>query len=107
MTQEASAVATATASGSQPPDEQKSIARFIAVLGEVIGVDSISPGDHFLDVGGDSLSAAILIDWIAQEFGVEPELDWFFDSQTVEELAGKWWGKVQSSGQAVPLAAGQ
>jgi acyl carrier protein len=90
------------AAGSTPLDEQQSIARFISVVGEVIGVDNISAGDHFLDVGGDSLSAAILIDWISQEFGVEPELDWFFDSQTVEELAGKWWGKVQAQRATVP-----
>lgn len=101
MTQEASTVNPPAAS-SASLDEQQSIARFVAVVGEVIGVDNISPGDHFLDVGGDSLSAAILIDWIAQEFGVEPELDWFFDSQTVKELAGKWWAKVRAQGAEVP-----
>jgi acyl carrier protein len=101
MTQEASSVISSAAE-SALLGEHQSIARFIAVVGEVIGVDNISAGDHFLDVGGDSLSAAILIDWIAQEFGVEPELDWFFDSQTVEELAGKWWGKVEAQRVTVP-----
>lgn len=75
-------------------DETATKARFLEVMGEVIGIDEVAPGDHFLDVGGDSLSAAILIDWLSQEFGVEPELDWFFESQTVQELAATWWNKV-------------
>jgi acyl carrier protein len=101
MTQDVGTVISQTESPA-PLDEQQSINRFVAVVGEVIGVDQISTTDHFLDVGGDSLSAAILIDWIAQEFGVEPELDWFFDSQTIAELAGKWWGKVQTERVTVP-----
>lgn len=102
MTQEASPVAAPAAATPELDDEQKSVARFIAVVAEVIGVDELSPSDHFLDVGGDSLSTAIIIDWIAQEFGVEPELDWFFNSQSVQELAETWWAKVKESAGQTP-----
>ena len=60
------------------PDKEASTQRFVAIICEVLGVESISTDQHFLDAGGDSLSIAIIIDWVAQEFSVEPELDWFF-----------------------------
>ena len=74
-----------------------SIQRFVDLIGEVLGVDAVSPDQHFLDAGGDSLSMAIIIDWVAQEFSVEPELDWFFESDTIGEVAQRWWAKVEQT----------
>jgi acyl carrier protein len=62
----------------------------------VIGIDEVPADQHFLDIGGDSLSMAIIVDWIGQEFGVEPEIDWFFESQDMRELVSRWWTKVRS-----------
>ncbi|NUT33595.1 MAG: acyl carrier protein [Hamadaea sp.] len=78
-------------------DKSASTQRFVDLVGEVLGVDAVSPGQHFLDAGGDSLSMAIIIDWVAQEFSVEPELDWFFESETIGEVAERWWAKVEQT----------
>ncbi|WP_422768936.1 acyl carrier protein [Plantactinospora sp. WMMC1484] len=80
-----------------PAAKSKSIERFVELIGEVLGVDSVSPSQHFLDAGGDSLSMAIIIDWVAQEFSVEPELDWFFESETIGDVAERWWAKVEQT----------
>jgi len=102
MTQEAS---PATGSGLQSLSEQQSKDRFLAVVSEVIGVEQLDASEHFLDAGGDSLSTAIIIDWIGKDFGVEPEFDWFFDSKSIEELAARWWDKVSGLAQAAPAAS--
>jgi acyl carrier protein len=78
-------------------DKDASTKRFVELIGEVLGVDAVSPDQHFLDAGGDSLSMAIIIDWVAQEFSVEPELDWFFESETIAEVTERWWAKVEQT----------
>jgi acyl carrier protein len=98
---EATQVDSTTATPPRQLDEKQSVSRFLAVVAEVIGLDEVAPEKHFLDVGGDSLSAAIFIDWIAQEFGVEPELDWFFESASLQELADRWWSRVQEQEPAL------
>jgi hypothetical protein len=98
MTQDAT-VGTVPATRDAPElDEQKSIARFYDVVADVIGVDSFPHDQHFLDIGGDSLSMAIIVDWIGQEFGAEPEVDWFFESADMTELVTRWWSKLQTKG---------
>jgi acyl carrier protein len=104
MTQEASQVASRTTPDLQSLSEQQATERFLAILSEVIGVEKIDSGEHFLDAGGDSLSTAIIIDWIGQEFDTEPEFDWFFDSPTISDLARKWWVKLQESAHAADPA---
>lgn len=100
MTQDAGQIVSTAKPDLPSLNESQSVGRFVAVLAEVIGVESIDVGEHFLDSGGDSLSTAIIIDWIDQEFGVEPEFDWFFDSENIEALAARWWRKVQETAQA-------
>lgn len=78
-------------------DKEATIQRFVSLAGEVLGVDDMSRDQHFLDAGGDSLSMAIIIDWVAQEFNVEPELDWFFESNSIGEVAERWWARLQES----------
>lgn len=96
MTQEATAGAVPATRDPKDLDEVAATTRFHAVIAEVIGVENFPLDNHFLDIGGDSLSMAIIIDWIGQEFGTEPEVDWFFESQDMNELAGKWWAKMRA-----------
>ena len=78
-------------------DKEASTKRFVAIICEVLGVESVSSEQHFLDAGGDSLSIAIIIDWVAQEFSVEPELDWFFESDSIDMVTQRWWAKVEEA----------
>lgn len=86
------------------PDKQTALSKFYAVVAEVLGLEAAPIDEHFLDVGGDSLSVAIIVDWVAQEFGVEPELDWFFESENIKELAERWYAKL--SGAEAAAATG-
>ena len=71
-------------------DKESGHARFYMVIKEVLGVE-VDPGTHFLDHGGDSMDAVIIADMMVEEFGVGPELDSFFVSDTVHDLAATWW----------------
>jgi acyl carrier protein len=77
-------------SPSQVLDKDSGHARLYAVIKEVLGVE-VMPETHFLDLGGDSMDAVIIADMMVDEFGVGPELDSFFVSDTVADLADKWW----------------
>jgi acyl carrier protein len=90
-TEQPAASAEAATSGTAPRGRSESIDRFVAVIGEVIGVDPVTRSEHFLDLGGDSLDAVIVTDVITAEFDTAPELDWFFESSSVEELVDRWW----------------
>ncbi|MEV0289183.1 acyl carrier protein [Kribbella sp. NPDC050820] len=78
-------------------DSEAAESRFLQIVGEVLGVDPVPPDRHFLEIGGDSLSMAIVIDWVAQEFAVEPELDWFFEIDTIGDVARRWSEKRAAS----------
>ncbi len=80
------------------------VERFLTLLAEVFGLDELTPTDHFLDLGGDSLDAVIVMDRIDLEFGVRPELDLFFASENVRVLAERWWDMVVEARQAAPAA---
>jgi acyl carrier protein len=71
-------------------DRDRAVERFYAAVQEVLGVE-LDPGSHFLDLGGDSMDAVIVADMMAEEFGAAPELDAFFISESVRDLADKWW----------------
>jgi acyl carrier protein len=75
-------------------ERAEGVARFLTLLAEVFGLDELTPTDHFLDLGGDSLDAVIVMDRIDLEFGVRPELDLFFQSENVRVLAERWWDVV-------------
>jgi acyl carrier protein len=78
-------------------DRDASTRRFVDIIREVLGVETLPTDQHFLDAGGDSLSIAIIIDWVAQEFSVEPELDWFFESESIDVVTQRWWAKVEAA----------
>jgi acyl carrier protein len=71
-------------------DKESGYTRLYMVIKEVLGVE-VEPGTHFLDHGGDSMDAVIIADMMVEEFGVGPELDSFFECDTVEDLAATWW----------------
>ncbi len=78
-------------------ERSDSVARFLAVVADVFGVSELTPTDHFFDLGGDSLDAVIVMDRIESEFGVSPTLDQFFQSDSVSDLAERWWVLVSDA----------
>lgn len=67
------------------------IARFHAVVAEVLDRESVSPDDHFLELGGDSLDAVVVIERMDREFGIRPDLATFFESESLADLTERWW----------------
>lgn len=62
-------------------------ARLVEIWREILGIKKIGILDHFMDLGGHSLRATILISRIQKEFGVEISLRRILKSPTVKELA--------------------
>ncbi|WP_228000598.1 amino acid adenylation domain-containing protein [Nocardia australiensis] len=58
-----------------------------AVMGELVGVDAVSAGDSFFDVGGNSLLATQLVARLAAATNIRLEVRAVFASPTVAELA--------------------
>jgi amino acid adenylation domain-containing protein len=52
-----------------------------------LGVVDIDPGENFLDLGGDSMTATAVVAQIRARLGVDPPLRLVFDHPTVRELA--------------------
>lgn len=94
---------TVTDSEQSQGERSAAIERFLTVLAEVFGVPDLTPTDHFLDIGGDSLDAVIVMDRIDLEFGVRPDLDMFFQSENVAVLADRWWEMVAEARGAAPV----
>jgi acyl carrier protein len=46
---------------------------------ELLDCDTVSPDDYFLDLGGDSLLATILLNRIEDNFGYRPCIDFIFE----------------------------
>jgi acyl carrier protein len=88
-----------TVSPGQVLDADSSQARLYAVIKEVLGVE-VQPDIHFLDLGGDSMDAVIIADMMVDEFGVGPDLDSFFVSDTVRQIAQKWWAVFSAPANA-------
>ena len=59
-----------------------------ALWGEVLKVERVGVDEHFLDLGGDSMLATLLISRVRQELRLEMSLRSLFDAPTVEEQAG-------------------
>jgi acyl-CoA synthetase (AMP-forming)/AMP-acid ligase II/acyl carrier protein len=55
---------------------------------EVLKVERVGMDDHFLDLGGDSMLATLLVSRIRQELRIEVSLRSLFDAPTVADQAG-------------------
>jgi hypothetical protein len=71
---------------------------FAALVSDVLEVE-VEPSDHFVDIGGDSLSAAIVVNTIVELDGVVPQIIWFFEAETIEELADRCFDEIRAASQ--------
>ncbi len=72
------------------PPEPHTAARLIEVWKRILQVEHVAIGDSFYDLGGDSLSAAMMIAEVRREFNIGPQLldrIEFFDHPTAATLA--------------------
>ncbi len=59
--------------------------RLAGYWGELLGLQEIGPGDHFISLGGNSLLATMLANRIEEDLGVRPMMGELFN--TLEEVA--------------------
>ena len=73
--------------GEDPPrtPTERAVAR---IWQELLGLPQVRRQDSFLDVGGDSLTGARLLNRIRQEFGVQLSVRAIFEQPTIVNLAG-------------------
>jgi acyl carrier protein len=58
-----------------------------AIWGDVLQIQRVSSEDNFLDIGGDSLSAMMILARVEDEFNVELDVQTLLDCGTVDALA--------------------
>jgi acyl carrier protein len=54
--------------------------RIAAHWRDLLEVDRVQPGDHFIELGGNSMLATMLANRIEQELGVRPTVTDLFDT---------------------------
>lgn len=57
------------------------------ICAEVLEVERVGIHDKFLDLGGNSLLAALLVSRIYKKFSFEVPIDVIFEGSTVEEVS--------------------
>jgi phthiocerol/phenolphthiocerol synthesis type-I polyketide synthase E len=65
---------------------------------QVLGLESIEPGQNYFDLGGDSSLAVQMFAHIEEVFGIKLPLATLYDAPTVEELASILGGEGGTSG---------
>ncbi len=58
-----------------------------AIWGEVLGRERIAAGDNFLDIGGDSMTATMLLDLVNERLGTELSFDVLLAVASLRDLA--------------------
>ena len=68
----------------------------MAAIQEVIGAEEINISDKFVDLGGNSISLAIISGKIDQKYGIEVNRELFFDAEksTIAHIAADVYQKV-------------
>jgi hypothetical protein len=69
---------------SEPDEVERVLGGFWA---EVLEVESVAPGDHLLDLGGNSLVATMVANRIELTWGFRPSMEDML-SRSLRELAG-------------------
>lgn len=64
------------------------------ILSTVLGVADIPPDRHFMDLGGTSLSAALVVTRIHQRFQVQVSVQEFLSEPTVESVTALIRGRT-------------
>ncbi|WP_406199151.1 non-ribosomal peptide synthetase [Streptomyces sp. NBC_01017] len=75
----------------EPADMQSAVA---GILSTVLGVADIPPDRHFMDLGGTSLSAALVVTRIHQRFQVQVSVQEFLSEPTVESVTALIRGRT-------------
>jgi hypothetical protein len=68
---------------------------FTSLVGEVLN-ESVAPSDHFVDAGGDSMTAAIVVNIVVERDGIVPPLDWFFEENTLQDVADRCYDEIHA-----------
>jgi len=76
----------AGASGFLAPRTPTEVA-LAAIWGEVLGRERIAAGDNFLDIGGDSMTATMLLDLVNERLGTELTFDALLAVASLRDLA--------------------
>ena len=79
-------MAAAAQAGARPPSGEVEL-RVAALFREVLRIEALADGLTFFELGGDSLSAARLLERARESFSVEVPFIDFFDAPTVNGLA--------------------
>ncbi len=61
--------------------------RLLEIWSAVLGIKEFGVGNHFLDLGGDSILAAQIVSQVREAFQVEVSLVDFFETPTIGEMA--------------------
>ncbi len=67
-------------------EHPEDLLRLLAIWRETLGVESVRADDHYQELGGNSLKAALLLAGIRREWGAELTLRDVFDYPTAREL---------------------
>ena len=80
-----------------PPSTQME-QRLAGYWGELLGLQEIGRGDHFISLGGNSLLATMLANRIEEDLGIRPMMGELFN--TLEEVATLCEQLVQEQAEA-------
>lgn len=61
--------------------------KLVAIVGDMLNIEKITPNDNFFQLGIDSLKATILVDKISKEFSIELQAIQVFRLSTIKKLA--------------------
>jgi acyl carrier protein len=73
--------------------------RLAGYWSELLGLQEVGRGDHFIELGGNSLLATLLANRIEDELGIRPMMGELFD--TLERVAVLCEGLLQEQGEVV------